>query len=83
MSDEPKPEADALEQAQPLLDDGEQPAAADSDLEVAEADRLEQRLSVSPPATDTHRRAASPEVPDADAAEQDRAVVDDEEDRPD
>ena len=82
MSDEPKPEADALEQAQPLVDDEDDVGATD-DPEVSEADLLDQRRAVAPSSDNAVRTSPDPEVPDADAAEQRRAVIDDEEACPD
>ena len=49
-----------------------------------EADRLDQRRSVAPSSDNAVRtRPEDLEVPDADAAEQRRAVVDDDEEPPD
>jgi len=82
MSDEPKPEADALEQAQSLVDDEDDLTASDHP-EVPVADLLDQRRAVASSSDDAVRKSPDPEVPDADAAEQSRAVVDDEEARSD
>jgi hypothetical protein len=80
MSDEPKPEADALEQAQPLVDEEDDISSGPGDPEVPEADRLDQRRAVTPSSdTAVRTRPEDFEVPDADAAEQRRAVVDEEE----
>jgi hypothetical protein len=81
MSDEPKPEADALEQAQSLVDDEDDLSSTD-DVEVPEADLLDQRRRAAS-SDNAVRTSPDLEVPEADAAEQRRAVVDDEEDRPD
>jgi hypothetical protein len=84
VADEPKPEADALEQALPLVDREDDGAPGTDDPEVPEADGLDQRrAAIRWSDNDLRTRPEDPEVPDADAAEQSRAVADDDEGRPD
>jgi hypothetical protein len=84
MPDDPKPEADALEQERALVDGEDDLSSVGGDPEVPEADRLDQRRSVAPASDNAVRtRPEDLEVPDADAAEQRRAVVDDDEEPPD
>jgi len=59
MSDEPKPEADALEQAQPLVDDEDDLSTTD-DPELPEADLLDQRRAAASSSDNAVRTSPDP-----------------------
>jgi len=80
VSDDQKPEADALEQSRSVVDDEDDVLRLSDDPEAPETDVMEQHREVVSRDRATHTRH-DVEVPDADAAEQDLSVVDDDDGR--
>jgi hypothetical protein len=81
MAEEPKPQADVVEQMRSLREDEDDLSSVHDDPEAPEADALDQHRTTGPPPVDGGHVPDDPEVPEADAAEQRRGIVDDDEKR--